>query len=439
MPFALKARFIVPVAGEPISGGVVVVDQGRIVGVERDAPGGIDVIDLDAHNKVTGGGVVLLPGFVNAHTHLEFSELNVPLGRRGISFPDWIRALIAHRLEIDSPPAPETIRRGLLECLRSGTTAVGEIAPNRWPWGALDEERVVAADHPHLTLFREFLGLPAERVEQTEAELRELEAHFAAGRTNASLAVSPHAPYSTHWEMAEEICMYARRHDVPLAMHLAESREELELLQSHTGPFRTLLADLGVWNPRGIPLGSRPLDYLRLLATSPCSLVVHANYLNDEEIDFIAQQRQRMSVVFCPRTHDYFEHDPHPLLKLIERGAQVVLGTDSRASNPDLSLLEEMRQVAKVFPSLASDAVVRMGTLASAGALRRQGESGSIEVGKRADFAVVALDETVRNPYESVVQSGHPNVATYIGGKCVYNCRNDHHTDPSKAIGEERI
>ncbi len=108
-------------------------------------------------------------------------------------------------------------------------------------------------------------------------------------------------------------------------MHVAESREELELLAHGTGAFRQLLDGLGVWPPKTFTAGMRPLDYLNRLAEAPRTLVIHGNYLDREEIDFLAARRATMSVVFCPRTHAYFAHERYPLARMLARGVNVAL------------------------------------------------------------------------------------------------------------------
>ena len=212
--------------------------------------------------------------------------------------------------------------------------------PSRWP-PRLD---VVA--------FYELIGLLAERVPERLADAEQfiVQAQHAAGWRGG---ISPHAPYSVHPELVVGLIRRATAHRLPLAMHLAESREELELLAAGSGPFRSLLEELGAWDPSAFPHGTRPLEYLQLLAEAPRSLVIHGNYLEVDELEFLAMNPQRMSIVYCPRTHAYFEHARHPLPRLMALGASVALGTDSRASNPDLSLLAEMRFVAQRYPEIA--------------------------------------------------------------------------------------
>jgi cytosine/adenosine deaminase-related metal-dependent hydrolase len=206
---------------------------------------------------------------------------------------------------------------------------------------------------------------------------------------------------------------------VPLAMHVAESREELELLHSGSGPLYELLVELDAWRSDVIPRNSAPLDYLRLISAAHRALVIHGNYLTDEEIAFIAARCERMAVVYCPRTHAYFGRSPYPLGKLLDAGVNVALGTDSRASNPDLNVLAEMQHVARHNTAPPSQ-IVAMGTINGARALGREAELGSLSIGKRADIAVVRLpDAATDDPYELLFDSRSRVEATLCGGTLV--------------------
>jgi cytosine/adenosine deaminase-related metal-dependent hydrolase len=188
-------------------------------------------------------------------------------------------------------------------------------------------------------------------------------------------------------------------------MHLAESREELELLATHGGRMVEVLQSLGAWHPEAIPVGLRPRDYLQWLATAHRSLVIHGNYLATEEIQFLGGHRERMSVIYCPRTHAYFGHEPYPLERMLAAGVRVAVGTDSRASNPDLRLMEELRQIARRHPSVSPDVIWRMGTLSGAEALGIAHEFGSITPAKRARLAIVTLPPNAWNPLEAVLSA----------------------------------
>jgi cytosine/adenosine deaminase-related metal-dependent hydrolase len=190
-------------------------------------------------------------------------------------------------------------------------------------------------------------------------------------------------------------------------MHLAVSHEELELLASLTGPLVELLKWRGVWRTELLQRGGRPLDYLQLLANAHRSLIIHGNYLTPEELEFLGQRRQAMSLVYCPRTHAWFGHEPYPLAAALAAGVRVAIGTDSRASNPDLRLFEELRHIARQHPAIAPEVILRMGTLAGAEALGLA-EFGGISPGKRASLVVVALGDDTRNPLEWLLHREQP-------------------------------
>jgi cytosine/adenosine deaminase-related metal-dependent hydrolase len=347
------------------------------------------------------GDVVLLPGLVNAHTHLEFSGLELPLGEPGMSLPAWIRLVIAERNREDRDAAGG-IKAGLRESIAAGVTTVGEIAAG----GA-------AAPAPAV-VFHEAIGFSAQRVDSVFADV---ERRLAAGPAGAG--VSPHAPYTVHPQLVERLVQLASGRRAPVAMHLAESREELELLSTGEGPFRELLEERSMWDGAAIPQGSRPLDYLELLAPAPRALVIHGNYLAADEIEFIGQRRESTSVAFCPRTHAYFGHADYPLAAMLSAGVRVVLGTDSRASNPDLSLLKELRLAARRYPSVSPESWVRMATLEGATALGVGDEVGSLTVGKRADLFVISLEGASTDPYEDLVYTEQAPFGVWMSGSKV--------------------
>jgi cytosine/adenosine deaminase-related metal-dependent hydrolase len=183
----------------------------------------------------------------------------------------------------------------------------------------------------------------------------------------------------------------------PVAMHLAESRHELDLLQSASGPFVDLLQELNAWYPQTHVRGSAIGDYLCQLARSPRSLVVHGNYLTADEIRLIARYRDRMSIAYCPRTYRFFGPHPvaHPLPDLIDHNVRVVVGTDSRASNPDLDLWCELKAIAGEYPAIDPDRILEMGTLHGAEALGYQSLLGSLSPGKLAAINVVRSDDFI--------------------------------------------
>jgi cytosine/adenosine deaminase-related metal-dependent hydrolase len=396
---AYRARWIIPVDRPPFEGGLVTVAGSRIVAVGENTSGQ-PPRDL--------GDVALLPGLVNAHTHLEFSLLEKPLGSSGMSFPEWIRLVVEHRRQQAKSLMVETdgyqrFRRraataGLSESRSAGIGAVGDVATPGWPRECFPAEGLDA------TIFLELLGLNPQREEGLLAMAQSFVLDLQDAPRSLRPGISPHAPYTVSPKLVGQVCRLSRSERFPVAMHVAESREELELLANHTGPLVQVLQSLEAWHATAVPKGSRPIDYFRLLAEAHRALVIHANYVDADAIDFLAGHRERMSVIYCPRTHAFFRHEPYPLEKMLAAGVRVAIGTDSRASNPDLRLFEELRHIAAQHPGVAPEAILRMGTLAGAEALGIADQYGTITPGKRACLAVVPVSQA-GSPWETLFEA----------------------------------
>lgn len=398
----VRAAWIIPVDRPPIENGVVEVVDGLITAVRPAGP------QESRTNCIDCGDAALLPGLVNAHTHLEFSLLPQPI-QPARPFTDWIRALVAYRrteLHANECRRQAAINAGASEALSRGTTLLGEIATQGWtsPSPSIRSPRIVA--------FRELIGLSATTVRsQVELAADWLLRAPARGIVDG---LSPHAPYSITPELLVQGVALARQHDAPVAMHVAETREELQFLADGTGPLVELLQSFGVWPESGLTTGRRPLDILRVLADAPRALVVHGNYLADDELDFLAG-RSNMSVIYCPRTHEFFGHEPHPWRKLLACGANVALGTDGRGSNPDLSLWNELTFLRNRFPDVAPSVLLELGTLAGARALGHEHDCGSLTIGKRADLVVVPRDAAAgHDPLEALFDSVRPPASVFL-------------------------
>jgi cytosine/adenosine deaminase-related metal-dependent hydrolase len=378
---------VFPVDRPPIENGVVTIDDhGWIVEVGRSSSSG-DVRDL--------GDVALLPGLVNCHTHLEFSQLKKPLGRPGMRLDRWIRLVISERGQRDN--CAEAITAGLQEGGRDGVTTIGEIAaagPEAYPLG---RQRV-------MQLFAEVIGFSRARANSAYAGLIQTFNRLTT-ISGVEVGISPHAPYTVSPELLAKLIAFSEERVLTVAMHLAESEEELELLDAGTGPFRELLEERSMWDEAAIPRGNRPIDYLRMLSKAPRSLVIHGNYLTESEHDFLASNSARMSLIYCPRTHAYFRHPRYPLSELLTKQVHVALGTDSRASNPDLSLLAEMRYVARSFPGIDRQLVLRMATLSGAEALGWEDQVGSITPGKVANLVTMPLSMKMATSADAALES----------------------------------
>jgi cytosine/adenosine deaminase-related metal-dependent hydrolase len=356
----LSARWVFPVDAPPLAGGTVTVRAGRIAAVE---PRGERTPDLDF------GNAAIIPGLVNAHTHLDLSGMRdkVP---PSTDFVGWLRSVIAYRRS--QPSAAADIQTGLSEALRFGTTLIGDISAAGASWDALTSAPTWGV------CFREMLGLPAARVPTVWADAVAW-MHDHPDTPTCRAGVSPHAPYSVHKALIE-----ASARLWPVCVHLAESEAERELLDRQAGPFVPFLKDLGVWDPDGL---APSWDWVAWkVARSPAGLLAHGNHLNAQTVPPGA------TIVYCPRTHAAFGHPPHQFREFLDRGVRVALGTDSLASNPDLDILAEARHV-YATASIPGDAVLRMATLNGAAALGFGDDTGSLTVGKSADLIVVPLPD----------------------------------------------
>jgi len=381
-PHTLTARWVFPVAGPPLPGGLVSVRNGRIVAVE---PGGTRRADEDL------GNVALVPGLVNAHTHLDLSGAlrRLPPGDAD-HFPDWLRAVIAYRSQRSPAQVRADVHAGLAQCLRFGTTLLGDIATEGASWDAL------AVAPLRAVVYFELIGLSAERARQAKERWR-LWDHGRADTATCRKGVSPHAPYSVARSLFEVAPAAGR----PVTVHLAESPAELELIARRTGPFRDFLEALGLWHPEQL------VDSLDRLVShgrpDPPTVWAHGNYLPPD-----TPLPPSQSVAYCPRTHAAFGHAPHPFRELLRRGRRVCLATDSLASNPDLDVLAEARFVHARYPEFPGDRLLRMITLSGAEALGWAAECGSLEVGKSADLVAVPLpDRDAADPHE-LLFADHP-------------------------------
>jgi cytosine/adenosine deaminase-related metal-dependent hydrolase len=392
--WTLTARWVFPGEGPPLPGGTVTVAGDRIAAV---APAGRRTADVNL------GDCAILPGLVNAHTHLDLSGLRGQL-HPGASFPDWLREVIRHRRGLSPKRLEADVFAGLAESLRCGTTLLGDISGQGLSWPILENAPARSV------VFFELLGLPRSRARRAWADaVAWLQAHSATATCRPGL--SPHAPYSVHVLLYALAGRLAKRQAFALATHLAETPAELELLAHRRGPFVEFLTELGVWDPEGLAAG--PEQVLRLQERATSLLLVHGNYLAPT-----APLPSGSTVVYCPRTHAAFHHAAHPFREFLARGIRVALGTDSLASNPDLDVLAEARFLHQRYPAVSGAALLRMATLSGAEALGWQDETGSLVPGKSADLVVLPVGAAdPPDPYRLVWEGIEPVRAVMCRGK----------------------
>lgn len=358
--WTVRARWLFPVDQPPLRHGTLTMTGDRIVAVE---PAGRRTPDLDL------GNVGMLPGLVNAHTHLDLGELRgrMPAGE----FADWLRAVVAYRRATPPAALEASVRAGAKESLLHGTTLLGDIS------GEGLSADVLAAGPLRSTVYYELIGLTKSRARQTWQAARDW-LKQRRGTMVCRPGLSPHAPYTVRRGLFR---LAGRTNDrfLPLALHLAETPEEEQLLTSHSGPLRQLLEALGAWDESGL---APNFAWILSQCSNPGRLaLIHSNHFRPSAAH----------VVHCPRTHAYFGRAAQVLPRLLQAGIEVALGTDSLASNPDLSVLAEMRFVHQRHPDVDGAAIFRMATLAGAAALGWETQVGTLSAGKQADWVTVDL------------------------------------------------
>jgi len=387
-------------------GGVIAGNQIAAVGRWRE------VRSERADTVIDLGESVLLPGLINAHCHLDYTGMAgefVPTKR----FTDWIKDITTEKSAWGYSEFAESWLSGARMLLRHGVTTVAdvEVAPELLP-------EVWDATPLRVLTFLEMTGVRSRR--QPEAVLREVIQwidSLPGGRQRMGL--SPHAPYSIEPEGIKACADAVARHDLRLCMHLAETREEIRFLQYGDGPLREFLNRLDVLDERYECPGKRPLELAHDGGVlSPRTVLAHGNYVEDDELPLLAESG--VHVAYCPRTHAAFGHEPHPYGRMLAAGINVCLGSDSLASNPSLSVLEEIRHLYQNDMGIEAVTLIAMATARGAAALGVAERTGSLEAGKDADLTVVPLDlRGPTDPLENILGSTLQPVATFVRGRRV--------------------
>jgi len=408
----VRARTILPVSRPPIENGAVVISGNRIRAVgpwsdlQRHASGRIS--DL--------GEVVLLPGLVNAHCHLDYTDM-AGLLPPPKTFTAWIHLLMEARAQWERDDYARSWLKGASQLLQTGTTTVGdietipELLPGVWRSTPL---RVFS--------FIEMTGIRARRDPRTI--LREaVEKIDSLSHPRCSASLSPHAPYSTVPELLRLGAQAARWRHLRICIHVAESVQEFEMFRHARGEmFDWLLRNQR--DPSDCGLGSPVKHLARNQALGENLLAIHVNLLARGDAALLG--KHRVHVVHCPRSHDYFHHPPFQRQKLARAGVNICLGTDSLATvrktgrqDPELNLFEEMRVLAANDSALSPKEILCLATVNGARALGLTGQIGEITKNALADFIAIPAKAKSRNAYEAVLGHTGKVSASMIDGQWV--------------------
>jgi cytosine/adenosine deaminase-related metal-dependent hydrolase len=401
----LRARWLLPIADRPMLNGWVAIDRGRIAAAGR---AGASLPSRDDAPLVDIGAYAVLPALVNTHVHLELSWLRgmVPRAER---FTDWVPAMLERRLT--AAPDDEAVLAAsdaaIGEIRASGTGLVGDVSNSLATVDALRRSTLDGV------VFHEVLRLSAVGADDVlDAALRAQEAHGTTGRFPVSLA--PHAPYSVSPQLFQGLrAARARTPFLPSTVHLAESPEEVELLETGEGPWRQLLQRLGAWDPAWTPPGCSPVRYLEQMRVLDSRLLaVHLVESSDDDLDVL--RARGTTVVTCPRSNRYVGVGDPPVSRFYRSGVAVAVGTDSLASNDDLNLFAELAALRRLAPSVPAAMLLDSATLVGARALGLEATAGTIEPGKLARLIAVAVPPEVVDVEEYLLGGVTPDRVQWV-------------------------
>jgi len=390
------ARWVLPVASPPIADGWVAVDGGRVVAVGRGRPA-----DLADDEQL--GDVALMPGLVNAHTHLELSYLHdeVPPASE---FVTWIRNVMAARRQRPDPRAADivdAIDRAIVESRASGTAVVGDVSNTLVTFEPLARSALAAIVFYELIRF----NAPDPRA-LVDAATAEIEALAPTEWVRASLAA--HAPYSVAPLVLRAIREAVDRDALrPCSVHLCESAEETEFLRTGLGSWRRLLEDVGAWDPAWTPPGVSPVQFLDETGFLGANvLAVHGVQMT---LDDLGRLKARgTTLVTCPRSNGHTGAGAPPIQDFYDAGVRVAIGTDSLASSPDLNVFAELATMRALAPAVPATALLESATIEGARALGFDADYGTIEPAKRARLIAVDLSPDVDDVEEYLVSGIRP-------------------------------
>ncbi len=381
----IRARVVVTMDGAPIMNGAVAVSGDKIVDVgefpEVSAQySGQEIIDL--------GERILLPGLINAHCHLDYTCLRGKIPRQK-SFTDWIRAINTEKSKLLPQDYVTSINEGFAEAKRFGTTTIANLT-------AVPE---LIRRLPHAPIrtwwFAELIDVrsPDRTNELVDSALESLK-----GTQNYGLA--PHALFTASKNLYQR-CEQTGE-DLLLTTHLAESREEMEMFRNASGPLYQFTKSIG--RDMDDCGHETPLEgFLRISDSSDPKafgahnendwLLAHLNELTESDFQLLEKSKTKFHIVHSPRSHEYFSHSRFSFTRLRALGFNVCLGTDSLASNENLSLFAEMRAFQRSEPAISPKEIFQMVTVNPAAALRQQKRLGRIRPGFRPDLIAIPSTE----------------------------------------------
>ena len=408
----LRAHTVVTMDGPPIENGAVQVRGERIIDVGKfsDLVSPDEIVDL--------GEQILLPGLINAHCHLDYTCLRGKIPPPH-SFAEWIRAINAEKAKLSAEDYVASINQGFAEAKHFGTTSIANLT-------AFPELSAQVEDPIQTWWFAELIDVRQRSENSTaltsQAPTRNeiIDRALAKFKTRGRIGLAPHAPFTASSNLYRCCADMAERDKFSLATHVAESRDEMQMFRDAKGPLYEFLkeigrdmTDCGRITPAQAFLRTVSLRTLRGADAEsvasprkppkvmPPWIVAHLNELTESDFELLAKIPQKVSVVHCPRSHAYFRHSDFQFERLRELSFNICIGTDSLASNDDLSLFAEMRKFHARF-HFEPEKVLEMVTINPARALRQCDRLGKIRSNFLADMIALPFTKS-SNIFEAIL------------------------------------
>ena len=472
-----SARWILPIISSPIENGAVAVDDSKIVAVGPK----LEIVSRFLHAQVSDfGQAAILPGLVNAHSHLELTIMRGFLEAREHDFFAWLRKLTVTRMAMTPEDLRVSATCGAIEAVRAGITCVGDSSSL-----AIESMKTLRAAGLRGVVYQESFGPDRRLAGENVAKLREQIGELRGFETNlVRVGLSPHAPYTVSALQLEMISKLAIDAKLPVMMHAAESQAERSLMMEGRGAFAEGLRKRGVeWQAPGVS----SIQYLarhEMLETKP--LLAHCVHIDEDDLELI--RRSGASIAHCPKSNAKLGHGRAPFAQFLSSQINVGLGSDSVASNNTCDILEEARfatllarldvgsssrlsegvishrgtspRVSKGSGSfdlsdepgalshdrasapIGAEQALFAATLGGARALGLNDQIGALADGMQADIVVVGLDrahqQPLRNPADSLIfsSSGRDVLLTMVAGKEIYRNGSVNNVDEGEVCTE---
>ncbi len=382
-----------------------VIDKGAVFifkGTIRAAGPAEDIIRrFPGHRMINLQNSVLMPGLINAHIHLELPPLSSGIASH--TFPDWVLSLILAKKDLSEKDYTTAVADNISVLVKSGTTTVGEICTHGVSPALLKLNRLRAI------VFHEIIGM---------GQRAQFRLPLWSRSTLVQAGCSPHSPYTVSEQILRSLSKLSRQRSIRIAVHLAESMDEIRLLQRKKSGIEKIY-QFAKWDVSWAPKGSSPVEYLKRIGfLSPRLLAVHCVQLTERDIGLL--KKSSTAVAHCPRSNRGLGVGRMPLKRILDAGITVGLGTDSLASVPTLSMWDEMRYAYKIHrqDGVSAEDIFKLATIGGAKALGMDKEIGTIQRGKKADLIAVPLPiKNTGDLYSDLLRETKSCMMTMVNGK----------------------